>query len=61
MENNAFDELTEYWDLTHCAHRHPVPMAAKRVLTFGIVNAHLSWQRLPFRLTSQPCRRWSSG
>jgi hypothetical protein len=42
IENNAFNELTQHWHLTHCAHHHPVALAALlwiKIIAFTLFHA----------------------
>lgn len=42
IENNAFNELTQSWNLTHCAHHHPVAILALlwiKILAFTLFHA----------------------
>ena len=42
IENNAFGELTQHWNLTHCAHHHSVAVVALlwiKVFAFTLFNA----------------------
>ena len=42
IENQAFGELTQHWHLTHCAHHHPVAVAALlwiKIIAFTLFRA----------------------
>ena len=42
IENNAFNELTQHWNLEHCAHHHPQAIIALlliKVLAFNLFKA----------------------
>jgi len=42
IENNAFNELTQHWHLTHCAHHHPVAVLALlwiKIIAFTLFHA----------------------
>lgn len=42
IENNAFNELTQHWHLTHCAHHHPVAVLALlwiKIMAFTLFHA----------------------
>jgi hypothetical protein len=43
IENNAFNELTQSWHLTHCAHHHPVALQVLlwiKLVAFTLFRAH---------------------
>ena len=42
IENNAFNELTQSWHLTHCAHHHPVAIQVllwSKIVAFTLFHA----------------------
>jgi hypothetical protein len=42
IENNAFNELTQSWHLTHCAHHHPVALQVllwMKIIAFTLLHA----------------------
>ncbi len=42
IENNAFNELTQGWQLTHCAHHHPVSLQVLlwiKIIAFTLFHA----------------------
>jgi len=42
IENNAFNELTQSWHLTHCAHHHPVALQVllwAKIMAFTLFHA----------------------
>ena len=42
IENNAFNELTQGWNLTHCAHHHPVSIQVLlwiKIIAFTLFHA----------------------
>lgn len=42
IENNAFNELTQHWNLEHCAHHHPkaiIVLLLIKVLAFNLFKA----------------------
>ena len=42
IENNAFNELTQFWHLTHCAHHHPVAIQVLlwiKIIAFTLFHA----------------------
>ena len=42
IENHAFNELTQSWHLTHCAHHHPVALQVLlwiKILAFALFHA----------------------
>lgn len=42
IENNAFNELTQSWSLTHCAHHHPVSIQVLlwiKIMAFTLFHA----------------------
>ena len=42
IENNAFNELTQSWHLTHCAHHHPVALQVllwMKIMAFTLFHA----------------------
>ncbi|MEI6569400.1 MAG: transposase [Verrucomicrobiota bacterium] len=42
IENNAFGELTQHWNLTHCAHHQPVAVVALlwiKIMAFTLFHA----------------------
>ncbi len=53
IENNAFNELTQSWKLTHCAHHHPVALLALlwiKILAFTLFHAFAILHGKLFRL-----------
>lgn len=43
IENNAFNELTQSWGLTHCAHHHPVSLQVLlwiKIIAFTLFHAY---------------------
>lgn len=53
IENNAFNELTQSWNLTHCAHHHPVAILALlwiKILAFTLFHAFAILHGKLFRL-----------
>ncbi|MBU6398837.1 MAG: transposase [Verrucomicrobia bacterium] len=53
IENHAFGQLTQHWHLTHCAHHHPVAMAALlwiKILAFTLFHAFAILHGKLFRL-----------
>lgn len=43
IENNAFNELTQAWRLTHCAHHHPVSLQVLlwiKIIAFTLFHAY---------------------
>jgi hypothetical protein len=43
IENNAFNELTQSWRLTHCAHHHPVSLQVLlwiKIIAFTLFHAY---------------------
>ena len=53
IENNAFGELTQHWHLTHCAHHHPVAVAALlwiKIIAFTLFHAFAILHGKLFRL-----------
>lgn len=38
IENNAFNELTQHWQLEHCTHHHPVAIAAWLLIVIWAFN-----------------------
>ena len=43
IENNAFNELTQSWGLTHCAHHHPVALQVLlwiKIIAFTLFHAY---------------------
>lgn len=43
IENNAFNELTQAWRLTHCAHHHPVALQVLlwiKIIAFTLFHAY---------------------
>lgn len=43
IENNAFNELTQAWGLTHCAHHHPVSLQVLlwiKIIAFTLFHAY---------------------
>lgn len=43
IENNAFNELTQAWGLTHCAHHHPVALQVLlwiKLIAFTLFHAY---------------------
>jgi len=53
IENNAFDELTQHWHLTHCAHHQPVAVLALlwiKIIAFTLFHAFAILHGKLFRL-----------
>jgi hypothetical protein len=53
IENHAFGQLTQHWHLTHCAHHHPVALAALlwiKILAFTLFHAFAILHGKLFRL-----------
>lgn len=53
IENNAFDELTQHWHLTHVAHHQPVAMVALlwiKIIAFTLFHAFAILHGKLFRL-----------
>jgi hypothetical protein len=53
IENNAFDELTQHWHLTHCAHHKPVAVLALlwiKIIAFTLFHAFAILHGKLFRL-----------
>ena len=53
IENNAFGELTQHWDLTHCSHHHPVAVRALlwiKIIAFTLFHAFAILHGKVFRL-----------
>jgi hypothetical protein len=53
IENHAFGQLTQHWHLTHCAHHHPVALAALlwiKILVFTLFHAFAILHGKLFRL-----------
>jgi hypothetical protein len=53
IENHAFGQLTQHWHLTHCAHHHPVALAALlwiKMLAFTLFHAFAILHGKLFRL-----------
>jgi hypothetical protein len=53
IENHAFDELTQHWHLTHCAHHHPVAALALlwiKIIAFTLFHAFAILHGKLFRL-----------
>jgi hypothetical protein len=43
IENNAFNELTQSWGLTHCAHHHPIALQVLlwiKIIAFTLFHAY---------------------
>lgn len=54
IENNAFDELTQHWNLEHCAHHDPVAIEALLLILVMAFNL--------FRAFAQLCgKAWRAG
>lgn len=53
IENNAFNELTQSWHLTHCAHHHPVSLQVLlwiKLIAFTLFHAFALLHGKLFRL-----------
>ena len=53
VENNAFGELTQHWNLTHCSHHHPaagVTLLWIKIIAFTLFHAFAILHRKAFRL-----------
>lgn len=53
IENNAFNELTQAWHLTHCAHHHPISVQVLlwiKIIAFTLFHAFVLLQGKLFRL-----------
>ena len=53
IENNAFNELTQAWNLEHCPHHHPVAIMALlliKVLAFNLFKAFVHLQSKLWRM-----------
>ena len=53
IENNAFNELTQGWHLTHCAHHHPVALQVLlwiKIMAFTLFHAFVILHGKLFRL-----------
>lgn len=53
IENNAFGELTQHWQLSHCAHHHPVAVVALlwiKIIAFTLLHAFAILHGKRFRL-----------
>jgi len=53
IENNAFNELTQGWGLTHCAHHHPVSIQVLlwiKIIAFTLFHAFAILHGKVFRL-----------
>lgn len=53
VENNAFGELTQHWQLTHCSHHHPVAVVALlwiKIIAFTLFHAFAILHGKAFRL-----------
>jgi len=53
IENNAFNELTQGWHLTHCAHHHPVSIPVLlwiKIIAFTLFHAFVLLHGKLFRL-----------
>jgi hypothetical protein len=53
IENNAFNELTQGWHLTHCAHHHPVAIQVLlwiKIIAFTLFHAFAILHGKRFRL-----------
>jgi hypothetical protein len=53
IENNAFNELTQAWHLTHCAHHHPVSLQVLlwiKIIAFTLFHAFVLLHGKLFRL-----------
>ena len=53
IENNAFNELTQGWHLTHCAHHHPVSVQVLlwiKIIAFTLFHAFALLHGKLFRL-----------
>lgn len=53
IENNAFNELTQAWHLTHCAHHHPVAIQVLlwiKIIAFTLFHAFAILHGKLFRL-----------
>lgn len=53
IENNAFNELTQAWGLTHCAHHHPVSLQVLlwiKIIAFTLFHAYAILQGKLLRL-----------
>jgi len=54
IENNAFNELTQGWHLTHCAHHHPVSLRVLlwiKIIAFTLFHAFVLLHGKLFRLS----------
>ena len=53
IENNAFNELTQGWHLTHCAHHHPISLQVLlwiKIIAFTLFHAFVLLHGKLFRL-----------
>lgn len=53
VENNAFGELTQHWQLTHCSHHHPAAVVALlyiKIIAFILFHAFAILHGKAFRL-----------
>jgi len=53
VENNAFGELTQHWDLTHCSHHEPTALRALlwiKIIAFTLFHAFAILHGKAFRL-----------
>ena len=53
IENNAFGELTQHWNLTHCAHHQPVAVVTLlwiKIIAFTLFHAFAILHGKLFRL-----------
>ena len=61
IENNAFNELTQSWNLTHCAHHHPVALLVLlwiKILACTLFHAFAILQGKLLRLGKVTFNEW---
>lgn len=59
IENNAFNELTQGWHLTHCAHHHPVAIQVLlwiKIIAFTLFHAFVILHGKLWRLGKVTCQ-----